>query len=385
MTIPFKYNLRNLRVRWRSTLATAMGIALVVGVFVLILSMARGLRGTFLSTGDVRNLLVIRRGALAESSSQLTLDEVRRIKFLEGIAQNPKGEPLASAELIILITLQRASGGKAHVQVRGLGPVGGELRPAIRVTQGRIFQPGQRECIVSQSMARRFPECALGRSFRSGKHSWSVVGIFDARKTAYDSEVWTDADEAREAFNRTFYSSLVLRPADAAGAEAVRRRIEGDKQLQLQVLTEREYHQQQTKTAAPIQFLGVFLATIMCIGAVFSAMNTLYASIGARAREIGTLRVLGFRPAGIYVSFLAESVVIALAGGVVGCLLALPLHGLAAGTFNWATFAEVAFEFSISAGVLIGGMVFALVMGVLGGLLPARAAAKRPILDCLRD
>jgi putative ABC transport system permease protein len=387
MPLPLKYNLRHLRVRWRSTLATLLGLALVVGVFVMVMSLARGLRATYLNTGDSRNLVVMRKGALAESSSQVTFDEVRRVNYLDGIARAPDTraqEPLASAEIIVLITLQRTSGGKAHVQVRGLGPMGAQLRPGISVVEGRMFQPGRRECVVSRSVARRFAGCRLGQKFRSGKHTWVVVGIFDARKTAYDSEIWVDADEAREAFNRSFYGSIVLRSVDDAAGTRLIQRIESDKQMRLHVLTETAYYREQTKTAAPLQIFGAALAAIMSIGAAFSAMNTMYASIGARAREIGTLRVLGFRRRSIYVSFLLESVLVAAVAGALGCVLSLPMNGLATGTFNWTTFAEVAFEFRITPALLGGGMIFAVMMGVLGGLLPARWAARKPVLDSLR-
>jgi putative ABC transport system permease protein len=384
MVVPLKYNLRSLAVRWRGTVGTTLGIALVVAVFVMVMALAQGLRVTYLRTGDARNLLVLRKGALAESSSQITPEEVRRVKFLDGIARDERGGPLASAEIIILITLQRASGGKAHVQVRGLGPMGSALRPGIRIVVGRMFEPGQRECIVSRSVAKRFPECGLGRQFRSGKHRWHVVGLFDAHGTAYDSEVWLDAEEARDAFNRSFYGSVVVRPVDDAAAGALIQRIAADRAMQLRALTESEYYREQTKTAGPIRIFGAALAAIMSVGAAFAAMNTMYASVSARAREIGTLRVLGFRRRSIYAAFLLESVLVAVAGGVLGCALALPMHGLATGAFNWTTFAEVAFEFRVTGALLAAGMAFALVMGVLGGLLPARWAARRPVLDALR-
>jgi putative ABC transport system permease protein len=383
MVLPLKYNLRNLRVRWRSSLATMLAIALVVAVFVLVMALASGLMATYLNTGDSRNLLVIRKGALAESSSQITIEEVRRTKYLEGVAHNEDGEPMASAEVIVLITLERTKGGSAHVQVRGLGPVGSQLRPRIELVAGRMFRAGLRECLVSRSVVRRFKSCGLGQKLRSGKHTWEVVGIFDAQKTAYDSEIWVDAEEAREAFNRSFYCSIVLRPVDAIAAAALIQRIEGDRQMHLRVLRETEYYREQTKTAGPIRIFGTCLAGIMGIGAAFSAMNTLYASVGARTREIGTLRVLGFGSTSIYLSFMLESLVVSLAGGILGCLLSLPLQGLATGTFNWKTFAEVAFEFRITGGLLVRGMTFSAVIGVLGGLQPARLAACKPVVDAL--
>jgi putative ABC transport system permease protein len=384
MKVPLKYNLRHLRVRWTSTLVAVLSIALVVAVFVMVMSLARGLRTTFLSTGDARSLLVLRKGALAESSSQITVEDVRRTRLLEGIQRTGQGEPLASAEIIVLITLDRASGGQAHVQVRGLGPLGLQLRPQIQMVEGRMFKPGVRECIVSRKVARRFTHCRLGERFLSGKNSWQVTGIFEAAKTAYESEIWMDADEAREAFHRSFYCSMTIQPESPDAAAALIKRIEGDKGRQLRALTEAEYYHAQTKAAGPIQVLGAGLAAVMSIGAAFAAMNTMYAAVGARTREIGTLRVLGFTPASIYLSFLLESLVLASVGGILGCLLSLPLHGLATGTFNWATFAEVAFEFQITSGLLIAGMVFALVMGAMGGLLPARLAARKPLLDALR-
>jgi putative ABC transport system permease protein len=397
LNIPLKYNLRHLRVRWTATLVTVVSIALVVMVFVMVMSLARGLRSTFLGTGDDRNLLVLRKGALAESSSQITVEDVKYTRYLEGIQ-------LASAEVIVLITLERASGGNAHVQVRGLEPTGLELRPQIKLVEGRLFQRGLRECIVSKKVAKRFPDCRLGGEFRSGKNTWKVVGIFEAAKTAYESEIWADADEVREAFRRSFYCSMTIRPTDtefgaggtapsqnAAGgrgstraAASLAQRIESDRGRQLRALTEAEYYQAQTKTAGPIQVLGACLAAVMSIGAIFSAMNTMYATVGARTREIGTLRVLGFQPGSIYMSFLLESLLLSLIGGVLGCLLALPMNGLVTGTFNWSTFAEVAFEFQVTPLLLVAGMLFALVMGALGGLLPARSAARKALLDALR-
>jgi putative ABC transport system permease protein len=384
MKLPLKYNLRHLRVRWKSTLVTVASIALVVAVFVMVMSLAQGLRKTFLSTGDSRNLLVLRKGALAESSSQITVEDVRGTRFLDGIERTASGEPVASAEVIVLITMERKSGGKAHVQVRGLGPLGIELRPGIQVVEGRMFKPGLRECIVSRKVANRFKGCGIGQTFRSGKHQWKVTGIFDAGKSAYESEIWMDADETREAFRRDFYCSMTIRPANSQAAEALIKRIQGDKARQLRVLTESEYYQEQVKTAGPIRVLGAFLAGAMSIGAAFSAMNTMYAAVGARAREIGTLRVVGFEQRSIYASFLIEALILAFIGGAIGCILSLPLNGLATGTFNWASFAEVAFEFQITKELILAGMIFSLVMGALGGLLPARLAARQPLLEALR-
>ena len=383
MAVPLRYNLCSLAARWRSALWAVLGIALTVAVFILVLALAGGLRATYLNTGDARNLLVLRKGALAESSSQITPDEARRTEVLDGIARDAQGQPLASAEVIVLATLSRAGDGKAQVQVRGLGPAGSLLRPEVRVVEGRMFQPGVRECVASRSIARRFANCGLGQTFGSGKHAWKVVGLFEARKTAYDSEVWVDADEAREAFNRSFYSSLVLRPRNEAAAASLAQRIEADRQMRLRALTEADYYREQTGTARPIRLFGLCLALIMGLGAIFSATNTMYAAVGSRGPEIGILHALGFSRRSICCAFMLEAVVIALAGGLLGCLLCLPLHNVATGTFNWRSFAEVAFEFRITSGLLAGGMGFATVMGLIGGLLPALQAARMRTAEAL--
>ena len=384
-SIPLAYNLRNIRVRWRLTLATVLGVALVVSVFVMVMALARGLKATYVTTGDERNLLVLRRGSTAESSSQIMREEMLRIKYQAEIARDGEGRPLISPEIIVLIYLDRLNApGGANVIVRGMGGMGLALRPQIRLVEGRLFRSGRRECVVSRRVADRFARCRVGQQFKAGKGEWTVVGIFEAERTAYESEIWADADEVRDAFNRNFYGSALIRPADPAAGVALSSKLERDRVLSVRVMTETDYYKSQTATAGPIQFMGGFLATVMSIGAAFSAMNTMYAAVGARTREIGTLRVLGFRRRSIYLSFMVESILLAGLGGLAGCLLSLPLNGVATGTFSFATFAEVAFEFRVTPALLGKGMLFALVMGVLGGLLPARLAARKPVLEALR-
>lgn len=384
-TIPLTYNLRNIRVRWRMTVATVLGVALVVSVFVMVMALARGLKSTYVTTGDVRNLLVLRRGSTAESSSQIMREEILRMKYDKNIARDGEGRPLFSPEIIVLIYLDRLNApGGANVIVRGMGEMGLALRPQIRMVEGRLFRSGKRECVVSRRVADRFAHCRIGESFRAGKGDWTVVGVFEAGKTAYESEIWADADEVRDAFNRNFYGSALIRPVSPGAGALLKENLEKDRVLSVRVLPEIDYYKDQTATAGPIQFMGGFLATIMSIGAAFSAMNTMYAAVGARTREIGTLRVLGFKRRSIYASFLIESVLLAGLGGLLGCLLSLPLNGVATGTFSFTSFAEVAFEFRITPELLGKGMVFALVMGVLGGLLPARLAARKPVLEALK-
>ena len=385
MGIPLDYNLRNLRVRWRSTLATVVGIALVVAVFIFVRALAHGMESTYVNTGDERNLIVLRKGSTAESNSQLSREEARRIKYLDGIVRDEHGEPLASAEIIVLILLERTGGrGTANVLVRGIGPATLALRPQIRITEGRMLRPGLHACIVSRRIAERFAHCRVGQSFQSGKTTWHVVGIFDARQTAYESEIWVDADEARSVFRRDFYGSVLVRPVNAIAAESLKRRMLADRLLNIKVLSETEYYREQTQSAGLFQFLAWFLAIIMTIGAAFAAMNTMYAAVGGRTREIGTLRVLGFRRRQIYASFLLESVMLSLLGGALGCMLSLLCNFVSTGTFSQTTFAEVAFQFQVTPRMMGAGMLFALVMGVLGGLLPARLAARKPMLDALR-
>jgi putative ABC transport system permease protein len=385
VAIPLKYNLRNLRVRWRSTLATVLGIGLVVMVFIFVRSLAHGMEATYISTGDPRNLIVLRKGATAESSSQISRDEARRIQYMTGIARDPAGNPIASAEIIVLILLDRITGdGTANVLVRGVGPMAMSLRPNLRLIEGRMFQPGLHECIVSRRIGERFAHCRVGDSFLSGKTVWHVVGIFDAQQTAYESEIWVDADEARSAFKRSFYGSVLLRPTDEAAAATLKQRMLADRLLSVKVMTESAYYEEQTQSAGFLRFLASFLAVIMSIGAAFAAMNTMYAAVGARTREIGTLRVLGFRRRQIYTSFLIESVVLSLLGGAVGSIVSLFFNLISTGTLS-ASFAEVAFQFRVTPTMIAQGLGFAVVMGVLGGLLPARMAARKPVLDALRS
>jgi putative ABC transport system permease protein len=385
MALPLKYNLRNLVVRWRTTLATLLGIALVVAVFIMVESLATGMEHSFVTTGDARNLLILRKGSTADSNSQISRSQVEQMRYRAGIARRADGKPLFSAENIILISLKRATtSGEANVLIRGVEPAGIDLRPQIRLVEGRLFQGGLREVIASRRLGDRFPDCRLGRTFRAGKHQFKVVGVFDAQRSAYDSEIWMDVNEARSVFDREFYSVILLRPENAEVATRLRQTIEADRQLTARVLAETKYYREQTQTATPIKVFGSLLATIMSIGAVFAAMNTMYATISRRIREVGTLRVLGFRRREILASFLIESLFLGLIGGCIGCLLALPLNGVATGTISIQSFNEVAFEFRVTGDLMLKGMLFSVVIGLVGGFIPARAAAATPILEALK-
>ncbi len=386
MALPITYNVRNVFVRWRATLATVLGIALVVAVYVIVQSMAVGLEKSSSNTGDPRNLIVVRKGSTAESSSLISRDQFKALQYLPEIARNAQGLPLVSPDVLTLISLPRSSGkGEANVLVRGVSPQGIELRPQVALVEGRWFVPKKREVVVSRKLAGRFGNFNVGDSFKVGASTVTVVGWTDGKSSAFDSEIWLDADEARDLFSRNMYSSILIRPVDAATQTRLAARLEADKRLQLRALPEVEYYSAQTKTAVPIRWLGNFLATAMSIGAILAAMNTMYASVGARTREIGTLRVLGFRRRTIIMSFLLEGAFLALLGGVLGCLLSFWMHGRALGTLSFESFSEIVFQFRITPWLVAKGLIFSVIVGLLGSLLPALRAARLPVISALKS
>jgi putative ABC transport system permease protein len=279
---------------------------------------------------------------------------------------------------------RRAGAGEANVLVRGVSPMGIELRPQLRLAQGRWVQPGHREVVASRRMADRFANFDINGHFRTGGKELTVVGWFEAGNSAFDSEVWMDADEARAIFDREKYSSVLMRVAEGTTSAELIERIEGDKRLPLRADLETKYYAAQTKTAAPIKFIGALLATAMSVGAVFAAMNTMYASVGSRTREIGTLRVLGYRRRTIMVSFLIEGAFLALIGGIVGCLLSLPMHGYSTGTMSFESFSETVFQFRITPGLAAKGLLFSVIVGVFGSFLPALRASRLPVIAALK-
>lgn len=386
MALPLSYNFRNVLVRWRATLSTILGIGLVVAVYVLVQSLAAGLEKSAGNTGDPRNLMLVRKGSTAESTSMVSLPQLEIIRYWPQIARDAAGAPLISADLISLISQPRVDGrGEANVSVRGVSPQGMALRPQVKLVGGRWFTPGQREVTVSRKLARRFAGFQVGDTFRTGGHTLRVVGEFDGGNSAFDSELWMDADEARSLFDRQEYSSLLVRVVSPAAGQELMARVEADKRLTLLAAPEIKYYSDQTATALPIRMLGGFLALAMSVGAVFAAMNTMYASVGSRTREIGTLRVLGFRRRSILAGFLVEGALLAAIGGVLGCLLALPLHGVSTGTMSFNSFSETVFEFRITPWLAAKGMIFAVLVGVAGSLLPAIRAARLPVITALKS
>ncbi|HVY70310.1 MAG TPA: ABC transporter permease [Verrucomicrobiae bacterium] len=386
MALPLRYNVRNVLVRWRSTIATVLGIALVVAVFVLLQSLAIGIEKSSGNTGDPRNVMVVRKGSTAESSSLVTREQLRSIQYFEEIARNEKGETLISADVLTLMSLPRKDGsGEANVMLRGVTARGLELRPQVALVDGRWFSPGKREIVVSKRLAARFANFEIGQTFKTGPARLIVVGWLDGGGSAFDSECWMDADEVRSIFDRDMYSSLLIRPLNEGARDKLIHRIETDKRMQLRAELETEYYKKQTMTATPIKWLGGFLAITMSIGAVFAAMNTMYASVGARTREIGTLRVLGFRRRTVVLSFLIEGALLALFGGVLGCLLALPMNGYSTATMGFETFSEKVFEFTITPELMLRGCLFAVIVGIAGTFFPAVRASRLPVISALKS
>ncbi len=391
MALPLRYNVRNVFVRWRATLATIVGVALVVAVYILVQALAAGLDASNRNTGDPRNLMIVRKGSTAESSSQVTRTQLKTMEFLPQIARDAHDQPLISADLVVLVSLPRKDGsGEANVTVRGLSPQGIELRPQVKLVSGRWFVPGKRETVVSVKMEERFANCSVGQTFKTGGNELHVVGLMDGGSSAFDSEIWMDVDEARSIFDRDNYSSFLARMTGPDAAERFMQRVEADKRLPLRVEPEIQYYSEQTQTSLVFRVMGTFLAISMSIGAFFAAMNTMYASVGARTREIGTLRVLGYRRRVILVSFLIEGGILAAIGGALGCAASFSLQTLSVflgwqfGTVSFNTFSEVVFQFRITPALVIQGMLFAITVGVLGSLLPAIRAARLPVIAALK-
>jgi putative ABC transport system permease protein len=384
--IPIKYNVRYLMNRRTATILTALTFALVVATFVIVMSLAQGIERALTTAGDPLNVLIMRKGAQAEGQSAVSLEQYQIVRDYAGIARDEAGGPLAAPEALVLVNKPKNPDGKpSNLQIRGVHPNSFKLRPIVRLVEGRMFRPGLREAIVSRSVARRFQHMNVGDTPRLGRGQWTIVGVFDARGSAFDSELWADYKEVMQDFDRAVYSTVAVRARDAAAVESIRTQCDEDKRVKLIAKTEERYYKEQTMTSGPLKAFGAFLAVIMSIGACFAAMNTMYASVANRTREIATLRVLGFTPRAILASFLMESVVLAGAGGAVGCIVALWMHGVSTGTTNFETFSEIVFYFSITPGLMLKGMIFAAVMGALGGLLPAWSAARAPILRSLRQ
>jgi putative ABC transport system permease protein len=387
MAIPVNYNIRNLKLRKGLTVMTSLGIALTVTTAIFLMALIGGLNRAFVTSGDPVNVLVLRKGAQAEVQSNFDASLFPTLRTLPGIARDNHGDPMASAEWVVVIMLPRADGtGEVNVTVRGMMPDGLELRPKVKLVQGRWFTPGQREIVVSQSIQKRFAHANVGDRVQFGKGPWTVVGIFDAGGSAYESEIWGDVNQMASDFDRQgAFASAYLRATDPVSADALKHRVSDDQRLKLEGALETEYYAKQTVSGAPIKYIGWVVAIIMAIGSSFAAMNTMYAAVSYRSREIATLRVIGFSRPSILTSFVFESVLLSLLGAAVGIVLMLPFNGMTTGTSNAVTFSEVVFSLRMTPVVVGVAIGFAVVMGVFGGMAPAWHAARRDILGALRD
>ncbi|HUK47063.1 MAG TPA: ABC transporter permease [Terriglobales bacterium] len=387
MAIPLKYNIRNMILRKGLTTMTALGIAMTVMTAVFLMMLLAGMRKAFVTSGDPLNVLVMRKGSTSELAGGFTKDKLPILTALPGIAKDSHGQPMVSGEWVVIVNLARKDGtGETNVTLRGMGPEGLEIRPKVKLVAGQWFAPGQREIVVSQSIHNRFSHTNVGDMIDFGKGPWKVVGIFDAGGTAYDSEIWSDFNQVADQFNRqNAVGSAYLRATDPIAADALKHRVADDQRLELQGMLETEYYEKQTSSGAPIRFMGYIVGLTMAIGSIFAAANTMYAAVAYRSREIATLRVIGFRRGSIVLSFIFESVLLALVGAAIGIILMLPFNGMTTGTSNAVTFSEVVFSMRITLSVVISAVIFAIAMGLIGGVAPAWGAARREILAALRD
>ena len=386
MGVPITYNLRNLVERKGTTLMTAVGIGLTVAVLVTSLALTEGLKSVFAGSGDPRQVLVLRKGVDAELTSTVSSDAYQIIRRLPGIATAPNGEPMVSPEGLTVVNLPSVDSPEGmNVTVRGLLPIGLSMRD-VTLEQGKMLEPGLRQVIVGESIAKRYPDARIGKQVRFGRGLWEVVGVFRVGDSAANSEIWADLNQLRGDFEQQGgSSSLLVRTEGPAAMAELKKAISDDQRLGSAVIGEKEYYAAMTSSGAPLQALGFSVAIIMAIGSAFAATNTMYAAVARRAREIGTLRALGFGRWAILRSFMIESICLAVIGGAVGVLLALPVNGLTTGVGSFVTFSETAFKFRVGPGTMFWGLAFAAVIGALGGFLPAWSASRKGIVAAMRD
>ncbi len=387
MAIPFSYSLRNLWTRRLTTILTAGGMALVVFVFAAILMLAAGLQQTLVETGSPDNVVVIRKGSMTEVQSGLDRQQASVIETEAEIALGPEGERLAAKEVVVLISLPKRDRDKpANVVIRGIAAASVALRPQVRLMEGRLPRAGSAEIMAGQSIAGRFKGGGLGETLRFGMRDWRIVGVFDAGNTGFNSEIWGDVDQLMQAFRRPVYSSAIFRLRNPRAFEAVRARLEGDPRLTVEAKRETRYYRDQSEMMATfLRILGITLTIIFSLGAVIGAMITMYAAVSNRTGEIGTLRALGFQRGSILAAFLMESLLLGFIGGCLGLFFASFMQLFTVSTMNFQTFSELAFSFTLTADIVWKALGFSLLMGLLGGVLPAVRASRMEIVDALRE
>ncbi len=389
MPIPIVYNIRSVKARWTSAIVAVLGIAGTVGVFVAMLSLARGFRATLVSSGDTDNAMIMRAGATSEMTGGIGLDTVKIIQDAPGIARGSDGAPLVTAEVVLIAPIPLISTGTdANVQCRGVAKNVLEIRKKIKMAEGRMFTPGLAEVVVGKNALTSYSGLNVGNTVNLGNVRFKVVGVFDAGGSAFDSEIWADGHLLGPAYNRpdTFFQSATVHLASPDAFQQFKDALTSDPRLNVDVTREIDYYSKQsTRLTSLITILGGLVAGIMAIGAVFGALNTMYSAISERGREIATMRALGFGGPSVVTSFVFEALFISLIGGILGCIVVLPLNGLTTGAMNMQTFSHMAFAFKITPELLVKGVIFALVMGFIGGLLPAIRAANRPVATALRE
>jgi ABC-type lipoprotein release transport system permease subunit len=387
IVIPLSYSLRNLFTRRLTTLLTVGGIALVVFVFTAVLMLAHGLERTLVATGSDDNVIVVRKGATSEIMSLIDRDAVGIIKSQPEVAKDPEGRPMAAAEAVALIHLSKRNSDRSSlILIRGVSPESLAMRRQVRLTTGRFFTPGLSEVIVGARMAQRFKGIGLGERIHFAMRDWTVVGLFEAQESGFESEIWMDSEQTLQAFRRPVYSSLTLRIADPSAFSSLKNRLEADPRFTLEVKREKHYYADQSGILATfIRVLGIFVTLIFSLGAMIGAMITMYSAVANRTVEVGTLRALGFSRRSVLAAFLSESLLLSVIGGVTGLILASFLQAVTFSTMNFSSFSEIAFRFALSPVIAMESLAFALVMGLLGGFLPAVRAARQNIVQSLRS
>jgi putative ABC transport system permease protein len=388
-SVPVSYNFRSIRARWTSTIVAILGIAGTVGVFVAMLSLARGFRATLVASGSPDDALVMRAGSTSEMMGGITLDSVKLVQDKPGVARDASGQPLVTQEVVGVVPIPLISTGTdANVEVRGVSPNVLQIRKFVKVVQGRMFHSGLDELVVGKNASKTYEGLTVGNTVNFGGGHWKVVGVFDAGGSSFDSEIWCDARILNEVLKRpdNVFQSATVHLSSPAAFEMFKDSITSDPQLNLEVEREVEYYAKQSSAMTRlITVLGGLVAAVMAIGAIFGALNTMYSAVAERGREIATMRALGFSSWSVVLSFLFEALLISFIAGIIGCVVVLPLNGMTTQTMNFSTFSNIAFAFKITFNLLVMGVVFALAMGVLGGLLPAVRAALRPVAVSLRE
>jgi putative ABC transport system permease protein len=385
--LPWSYIARNLWVRRVTTLLTAGGMALVVFVFATVLMMSEGIDATLVATGMPGNVMVLRKGAGAEINSGISRSQTAAIEGLQGIATDGQGRLMISREPVVLNSLpKRSNGAVSNVTVRGTSELGLALRPQVTLVAGRMFRPGTSEIVTGRAVAKGFAGAGLGETLRFAGRDWLVVGVFDARRSAFDSEIWGDAEQMMQAYRRDVFSSVIFKLSDASRFEGIKAKLEADPRLTLEAKPEVKFYAEQSEQLSTfIRLLGLSLSIIFSIGAVVGAMITMFATVAARIGEIGTLRALGFRRSQVLVTFLGESLLLSLVGGLMGVMGASIMQTVNISTVNFQTFSEIAFQFRLTPDIMGKTLAFSLAMGFVGGFIPAWRASRMKIVDCLRE